>query len=114
MYIRYRGTVDLAARAPLFALMVYGSGAMLAWALWSASQPMRARLPRPLRWTLVASLSLWAVVGCGEGVRAALMETQLMGDAPACHETRSLIDVYKRQVCRPCWSKARPRRTRTN
>lgn len=83
--------IDLASRAPLFALMVYGSGAMLTGALWAASQPMRARLPRPLRWTLVASLSLWAVVGCGEGVRAALMETQLMGDAPACHATMSLM-----------------------
>lgn len=82
---------ELAVRAPLFALMVYGGGAMLAWALWAASRPMRARLPRPLRWMLVASLTLWAVVGCGEGVRAALMETQLVGDAPACHETRSLM-----------------------
>jgi len=83
--------VELASRTPLFALMVYGSGAMLAWVLWTATQPLRARLPRPLRWTLVASLTLWAVVGCGEGVRAALMETQLMGDATACHETRSLM-----------------------
>jgi len=83
--------IDLATRAPLFALMVYAGGAMLAWALWAASQPMRARLPRPLRWMLVASLSLWAVVGVGEGVRAALMETQLTGDAPACHGARSLM-----------------------
>jgi hypothetical protein len=82
--------IELATRAPLFALMVYGSGTMLMWALWAASQPTRTQLPRPLRWMLVASLSLWAVVGCGEGVRAALMETQLMGDARACHETRSL------------------------
>jgi len=85
------GAWEVATRAPLFALIVYGGGAMLAWALWAASQPMRARLPRPLRWTLVGSLSLWAVVGVGEGVRAALMETQLTDDPPACHETRSLM-----------------------
>lgn len=85
------GAWEVATRAPLFALVVYGGGAMLAWALWAASQPMRARLPRPLRWMLASSLSLWAVVGVGEGARAALMETQLMDDAPACHQTWSLM-----------------------
>jgi hypothetical protein len=85
------GMWDVATRAPLFALMVYGGGATVAGLLWSASQSLRARLPRPLRWTLAASLSLWALVATGEGIRTALMETQLTDSAPACHETWSLM-----------------------
>lgn len=81
------GVWEVATRAPLFALMVYGGGATLAVLLWSATRARVARLPRPLRWTLAASLSLWALVGTGEGIRTALMETQLMDTAPACHET---------------------------
>lgn len=85
------GLYELAVAAPLFALMVYGGGATVAGLLWSAAQSLRARLPRPLRWAFVASLSLWALVGTGEGIRTALMETQLMDSAPACHETWSLM-----------------------
>lgn len=85
------GAWDVATRAPLFALMVYGGGATFAGVLWSGAQSLRARLPRPLRWTLAASLSLWALVATGEGIRTALMETQLMDSAPACHETWSLM-----------------------
>lgn len=85
------GLWDLAVAAPLFALMVYGGGATCAGLLWSAVQSLRARLPRPLRWTLAASLALWALVATGEGIRTALMDTQLTDSAPACHETWSLM-----------------------
>lgn len=85
------GVWDVATRAPLFALMVYGGGATFSAVLWSTAQSLRARLPRPLRWAFVASLSLWALVAAGEGIRTALMETQLMDTAPACHETWSLM-----------------------
>lgn len=85
------GVWDVATRAPLFALMVYGGGATFAGVLWSTAQSLRARLPRPLRWTFAASLSLWALVAAGEGIRTALMETQLTDSAPACHETWSLM-----------------------
>ena len=85
------GAWELAVAAPLFALMVYGGGATFAGVLWSAAQSLRVRLPRPLRWTLAASLSLWALVATGEGTRTALMETQLTDSPPACHETWSLM-----------------------
>jgi hypothetical protein len=81
---------DATTRAPLFALMACGSGAMLAAVAWSAAWVRAARLPRPLRWTLVASLSLWALVASGEAVRIALMHTQLTDSTPACHRTWSL------------------------
>lgn len=85
------GAWDVATRAPLFALMVYGCGALFAAMLWSAARSQATWLPRPLRWTLAASLSLWALVGTGEGIRTALMETQLLDSAPICHETWSLM-----------------------
>lgn len=85
------GAWELAMAAPLFALMVYGGGATFTGLLWSATRARVARLPRPLRWMLAASLSLWALVAAGEGIRTALMETQLTDSAPACHETWSLM-----------------------
>lgn len=91
------GAWELAVAAPLFALMVYGGGATFAGVLWSGAQSLRARLPRPLRWAFVASLSLWALVGTGEGIRTALMETQLMDSAPACHETWSLMTSLRQR-----------------
>ncbi len=85
------GVWDVATRAPLFALMVYGGGTTFAVMLWSATRDRVASWPRPLRWTLAASVSLWALVGTGEGIRTALMETQLTDTAPACNETWSLM-----------------------
>lgn len=91
------GVWDVATRAPLFALMVYGGGATFAVVLWSATRDRVASWPRPLRWTLAASLSLWALVGTGEGIRMALMETQLTDSAPACHETWSLMSSLRQR-----------------
>ena len=81
---------DATMRAPLFALMVCGSASMLMAMVWSAARAHAARLPRPLRWTLAASLSLWMLIAAGEGISTALMDTQLAGIAPACSETESL------------------------